>query len=447
MLDRAFIRGNLEQVETRLKTRRFSLAVEEFRSLDARERTVRIESEELRAGRNRTSNEIAQRRKRGDDASSQIREMKRVSARIKELDESLTDLRGRMEAFLSWIPNLPAEGVPVGRDSGANKVVRVVGDPPEFSFPVRDHVELGARLGILDLERASKIAGARFSLYSGAGALLERALINMMLDLHTRSHGYREVIPPFMANRSSFFGTGNLPKFEEDLFRVADSDYFLVPTAEVPLTNIFAGEILEEVDLPINLTAYTPCFRSEAGSYGKDTRGLIRLHQFNKVELVKFTQPEDSSRQLEQLTNHAEAVLKALGIPYRVVVLSTGDMGFSAAKTYDLEVWVPSQNTYREISSCSNFTDFQARRCRIRCRPAQGSGNRLVHTLNGSGLAVGRTWVALVENFQEEDGSVRIPEALHPYMHGLERLVPGGAFGMNAAGQRRRIDSGAFLKR
>jgi seryl-tRNA synthetase len=419
----------LEQVETRLKTRRFSLAVEEFRSLDARERTVRIESEELRAGRNRTSNEIAQRRKRGDDASSQIREMKRVSARIKELDESLADLRGRMEAFLSWIPNLPAEGVPVGRDSGANKVVRVVGDPPDFSFPVRDHVELGARLGILDLERASKIAGARFSLYSGAGALLERALINMMLDLHTRSHGYREVIPPFMANRRSFFGTGNLPKFEEDLFRVADSDYFLVPTAEVPLTNIFAGEILEEVDLPINLTAYTPCFRSEAGSYGKDTRGLIRLHQFNKVELVKFTQPEDSSRQLEQLTSHAEAVLKALGIPYRVVVLSTGDMGFSAAKTYDLEVWVPSQNTYREISSCSNFTDFQARRCRIRYRPAQGSGNRLVHTLNGSGLAAGRTWVALVENFQEEDGSVRIPEVLHPYMHGLERLVPEGRSG------------------
>jgi seryl-tRNA synthetase len=419
----------LEQVETRLKTRRFSLAVEEFRSLDARERTVRIESEELRAGRNRTSNEIAQRRKRGDDVSSQIREMKRVSARIKELDESLADLRGRMEAFLSWIPNLPAEGVPVGRDSGANKVVRVVGDPPEFSFPVRDHVELGARLGILDLERASKIAGARFSLYSGAGALLERALINMMLDLHTRSHGYREVIPPFMANRRSFFGTGNLPKFEEDLFRVADSDYFLVPTAEVPLTNIFAGEILEEVDLPINLTAYTPCFRSEAGSYGKDTRGLIRLHQFNKVELVKFTRPEDSPRQLEQLTGHAEAVLKALGIPYRVVVLSTGDMGFSAAKTYDLEVWVPSQNTYREISSCSNFTDFQARRCRIRYRPAQGSGNRLVHTLNGSGLAAGRTWVALVENFQEEDGSVRIPEVLHPYMHGLERLVPGGRSG------------------
>jgi seryl-tRNA synthetase len=419
----------LEQVETRLKTRRFSLAVEEFRSLDARERTVRIESEELRAGRNRTSNEIAQRRKRGDDASSQIREMKRVSARIKELDESLADLRGRMEAFLSWIPNLPAEGVPVGRDSGANKVVRVVGDPPDFSFPVRDHVELGARLGILDLERASKIAGARFSLYSGAGALLERALINMMLDLHTRSHGYREVIPPFMANRRSFFGTGNLPKFEEDLFRVADSDYFLVPTAEVPLTNIFAGEILEEADLPVNLTAYTPCFRSEAGSYGKDTRGLIRLHQFNKVELVKFTRPEDSPRQLEQLTGHAEAVLKALGIPYRVVVLSTGDMGFSAAKTYDLEVWVPSQNTYREISSCSNFTDFQARRCRIRYRPAQGSGNRLVHTLNGSGLAAGRTWVALVENFQEEDGSVRIPEVLHPYMHGLERLVPEGRSG------------------
>ncbi len=447
MLDRGFIRGNLEQVETRLKTRGFSLAVEEFRSLDARERAVRIEAEELRAGRNRTSHEIARRRKRGDDASSQIRDMRRVSARIKELDERLTDLGSRMEVFLSRIPNLPAEGVPAGKDSAANEVVRVVGDPPEFSFPIRDHVELGARLGILDLERASKIAGARFSLYSGGGALLERALINMMLDLHTRSHGYTEMVPPFMANRASFFGTGNLPKFEEDLFRVADSDYFLVPTAEVPLTNVFAGEILEEDDLPIDLTAYTPCFRSEAGSYGKDTRGLIRLHQFNKVELVKLTRPEDSSRQLEQLTSHAEAVLKALGIPYRVVVLSTGDMGFSAAKTYDLEVWVPSQNTYREISSCSNFTDFQARRCRIRYRPAQGSGNRLVHTLNGSGLAVGRTWVALLENFQEEDGSVRIPEALRPYMHGLERLVPGGAFGMNTARRSRRIDPGAFLKR
>ena len=426
MLDRGFIRGNLEEVEATLETRGFSLAVEEFRSLDAREREVRIEAEELRAGRNRTSSEIAQRRKRGDDASSQIREMKRVSGRIKKLDEHLTDLRSRMEEFLSWLPNLPAEGVPMGKDSRANEVVRIVGDPPGFSFPVRDHVELGTRLGILDLERASKIAGARFSLCTGAGALMERALINLMLDLHTRSHGYKEMVPPFMANRSSFFGTGNLPKFEEDLFRVADSDYFLVPTAEVPLTNVFAGEILEEDDLPINLTAYTPCFRSEAGSYGKDTRGLIRLHQFNKVELVKFTRPEDSDRQLEQLTGHAEAVLKALGIPYRVVVLSTGDMGFSAAKTYDLEVWVPSQNTYREISSCSNFTDFQARRCKIRYRPAQGSANRLVHTLNGSGLAIGRTWVALVENFQEEDGSVRIPEALRPYMHGLERLVPGG---------------------
>ena len=429
MLDRAFIRGNLEQVTARLKTRGFSLAVEEFRSLDARERACRIESEELRAGRNRTSAEIAQRRRRGDDATAQIRQMKQVSARIKELEEGLTGLRRRMEEFLSWIPNLPAEGVPAGKDSRANEVVRVVGARREFSFPVRDHVELGTRLGILDLERAGKIAGARFSLCSGAGALLERALINLMLDLHTRSHGYREVIPPFMANRRSFFGTGNLPKFEEELFRVADSDYFLVPTAEVPLTNIFAGEILDDEDLPISLTAYTPCFRSEAGSYGKDTRGLIRLHQFNKVELVKFTRPEDSSGQLEQLTGHAEAVLKLLEIPYRVVVLSTGDMGFSAAKTYDLEVWIPSQNTYREISSCSNFGDFQARRCKIRYRPAQGSGNRLVHTLNGSGLAIGRTWVALVENFQGEDGSVRIPEALRPYMHGLERLVPGGRSG------------------
>ena len=423
MLDRNFIRDNLKQTERLLKARGFCLARDEFCSLDVRERAARIEYEKLRATRNKTNDEIARLRKQGKDITAQVTEMKRISSHVKELSDKLSRLEEKLRDFLSWIPNLPTEGVPVGVDHKANQVIRVVGKPPVFDFPIEDHVELGSRMGILDLERASKIAGARFSIYSGPGALLERALINMMLDLHTRSHGYREVIPPLMANEDSFFGTGNLPKFEKDLFRIHGTDYFLIPTAEVPVTNIFAKEVLEEEALPIGLTAYTPCFRSEAGSYGKDTRGLIRQHQFNKVELVRFTRPEESSEQLELLTSHAEAVLQALEIPYRVVVLATGDMGFSAAKTYDLEAWIPSQNTYREISSCSNFTDFQARRARIRYRPAQGTGTRLAHTINGSALAVGRTWVALVENFQQQDGSVTIPDALRPYMHGMEELA------------------------
>jgi seryl-tRNA synthetase len=345
--------------------------------------------------------------------------MRTVSAKIKQRDEVLGELETEMEAFLAVVPNLLHETVPVGADETFNRVERKVGDPPQFDFEVKDHVDLGTRLGILDPERGAKIAGARFTVYFGAGALLERALINFMLDIQTREHGYREVLPPFVANSTSFFGTGNLPKFEADLFRIKDTDYYLVPTAEVPLTNVYAGEILAEESLPINITAYTPCFRSEAGSYGKDTRGLIRQHQFNKVELVKFSAPEDSYHQLEQLTSHAEEILKRLELPYRVVTLSTGDTGFSSAKTYDLEVWLPSQGTFREISSCSNFEDFQARRANIRYRPSEGKKTELVHTLNGSGLAVGRTWVAIVENYQQADGSVLIPEALRSYMNGL----------------------------
>jgi seryl-tRNA synthetase len=327
-----------------------------------------------------------------------------------------------MHDFLAEIPNLPDNSVPVGPDESANRLERTVGDTPEFDFAVQDHVDIGIALSILDPERAAKIAGARFTNYVGMGARLERALTNFMLDIHTREHGYTEVLPPFMANSQSFFGTGNLPKFEEDLFKISDTDYYLIPTAEVPVTNIYAEEVLREEDLPIYYTAYTPCFRSEAGSYGKDTRGLIRQHQFNKVELVKFTTPDTSYEELEKLTSNAEEILKRLELPYRVVTLSSGDMSFSSAKTYDIEVWIPSQKTYREISSCSNFEDFQARRANIRYKPISGKKTRLAHTLNGSGLAVGRTWVALVENYQQADGSVIIPEALRPYMDGLGKI-------------------------
>ncbi len=423
MLDRNFIRENTDTVQQRLATKNFTLDRDQFLRLDEQERATRLEWEELRALRNKTSDEIAQLKKQRQDADAKIEEMKQVSGRIKSLDEQIAQLEARMRDFLAVVPNLPDKSVPVGPDSASNAVVRVVGQPRTFDFPVRDHVDLGASLKVLDPERAGKITGARFTNYYGPGAQMERALINFMLDLHTRKHGYVEVLPPFMANRNSFFGTGNLPKFEADLFHVDGTDYFLVPTAEVPVTNIFAGEILEEEKLTISFCAYTPCFRSEAGSYGKDTRGLIRQHQFNKVELVKFTKPEDSYQELENLTADAEDVLKTLQLPYRVVTLSTGDMSFSSAKTYDLEVWIPSQDTYREISSCSNFEDFQARRADIRYRPADGKRTRLVHTLNGSGLAVGRTWVAIVENYQQADGTVTVPEALRPYMHGLERIT------------------------
>lgn len=426
MLDRTFVRENIDLVERGLKTRGVVFDRRPFERLDERARAVRVEWEELRSLRNRTSGEIAQLKKGGQDAREKIEQMKDVAARIKQLDGEIAALESQIRDFLARVPNLPHETVPVGADPASNSVVKEVGVAVRFDFPPRDHVDLGTGLGILDLERAAKIAGARFSAYYGAGALLERSLINFMLDLHTREHGYREILPPFMANRQSFFGTGNLPKFESDLFRVEGTDYLLVPTAEVPVTNIFAEEVLEQAQLPINFAAYTPCFRSEAGSYGQDTRGLIRQHQFNKVELVKFTTPEDSYPELEKLTRDAEEVLRRLELPYRVVTLCTGDLGFSAAKTYDIEVWIPSQNTYREISSCSNFEDFQARRANIRYKPAGAKRTRFVHTLNGSGLAVGRTWVAIVENFQQADGTVRIPKALQPYMHGLEKLEPGG---------------------
>ena len=422
MLDRNFIRDHLEPIRERLSRKGFEFDVSGFETLDQREKSLRIENEELRSLRNQTSEEISLAKRKGEDASRQIAEMKRVSGRIKELDSLLSEVTNDLFDFLAVIPNLPHETVPTGADETSNEVVRHVGEVPRFDFEPRDHVELGQRLGILDPERAAKITGARFANYYGAGALLERALINFMLDIHTREHGYLEMIPPFMANRKSFFGTGNLPKFEADLFKVDGTDYLLIPTAEVPVTNVFSNETLDEEELPCCLTACTPCFRSEAGAHGRDTRGLIRQHQFNKVELVHFCKPEDSYDQLEVLTANAEMILKRLALPYRVVVLSSGDMSFSSAKTYDIEVWVPSQDTYREISSCSNFEDFQARRANIRCRNSARKKTRFAHTLNGSGLAIGRTWVAIVENHQQEDGSILIPEALQSYMGGLERI-------------------------
>ena len=423
MLDRNFIRDNLDRVRERLSRKGFEFDLNGFEKLDKSEKSLRVENEELRALRNQTSEQISLLKRNGEDASRQITEMRRVSDRIKELDRLLAAVGKDLFDFLAVIPNLPHETVPLGKDDSANELVRHVGEVPQFDFEPRDHVELGQSLGILDPDRAAKITGARFANYYGAGALLERALMNFMLDIHTREHGYLEMIPPFMANRRSFFGTGNLPKFEADLFKVDGTDYLLIPTAEVPVTNVFGNEILDEEKLPCWLTAFTPCFRSEAGDYGRDTRGLIRQHQFNKVELVHFCRPEDSYDQLEILTANAETILKRLGLPYRVVVLSSGDMSFSSAKTYDIEVWVPSQDTYREISSCSNFEDFQARRANIRCRSSGHKRTRFTHTLNGSGLAIGRTWVAIIENYQQEDGSIVIPEALQSYMGGLERIT------------------------
>jgi seryl-tRNA synthetase len=424
MLSRIFIREHIDFVKERLARKGFDFDEQRFLELDEQERSLRIEAEDLRALRNRTSDDIARLKKSGGDASRQIQEMRDVSARIKQLEEKVTALDLEVNDFLAAVPNLPNETVPVGTDETFNRVERIFGTIPVFDFEIQDHVDIGSRLGILDMTRATKIAGARFAVYRGAGALLERALINFMLDLHTLEQGYVEILPPFMASSRSFFGTGNLPKFEADLFKVQGTDYYLVPTAEVPVTNLHAAEVLDETQLPLRYTAYTPCFRSEAGSYGKDTRGLIRQHQFNKVELVKFTTPETSYEELEKLTADAEDVLKRLELPYRVVTLSSGDMSFTSAKTYDIEVWIPSQNAYREISSCSNFEDFQARRAEIRYKPTEGKRTRLVHTLNGSGLAIGRTWVAIVENFQQKDGSVLIPEVLRPYMHGLAKIEP-----------------------
>jgi seryl-tRNA synthetase len=424
MLEIKFVRQNLATVEAALGARGLSVALEQFKTIDAQHRKALQEIEELRHHRNVVSNEIARLKKAGESSENLVLEMRSVGTRIKELEGGVADAQERLSSILMGLPNIPHSSVPLGRDSSENPVIKNWGEPATFDFEPKAHWDIGAQLKILDLDRATKIAGARFPLYLGAGARLERALINFMLDVHTCEHDYREVLPPFIVNRQSMTSTGQLPKFEQDLFKLEHWDYFLIPTAEVPLTNIHQDEILEEAVLPLLYTAYTPCFRSEAGSYGKDTRGLIRQHQFNKVELVKFCKPEDSYAELESLLVQAESILIRLGIPYRVVLLCTGDMGFSASKTYDIEVWMPSQKAYREISSCSNFEDFQARRANIRFRRKGKKGTELVHTLNGSGLAVGRTFAAILENCQLSDGSVVIPKALRPYMGAMERLTP-----------------------
>ena len=420
MLDFKFIRANLKRVKEMLKNRGQDLDLSLFDTIDKQRRELLGGLEGLRHQRNRVSEEIAAMKKRGDDASQIISEMKKVASEIKEREKELSEIEAQLDPVLMLIPNMPHESVMFGEDEGDNPLVRTWGEISEMFFEPLSHWDLGERLGIFDFARASKIAGARFALYRGAGALLERALINFMLDIHTKEHGYTEILPPFMVNSACLTGTGNLPKFREDLFKMEGWDYYLVPTAEVPLTNIHREEILEEEALPLYYTAYTPCFRSEAGSYGKDTRGLIRQHQFNKVELVKLSHPETSYDELEKMTRDAEEILKRLKLPYRVVSLCTADLGFAAAKTYDLEVWLPGQGLYREISSCSNCEDFQARRAEIRFKKKGSGGTQLVHTLNGSGLAVGRTLVAILENYQQEDGSVVIPEALRPYTGGME---------------------------
>jgi seryl-tRNA synthetase len=424
MLEIKFVRQNLERVRQALANRGKPIDLDRFDAADQARRKTLAEAEELRHRRNKVSDEIAELKKAGQEAGDMIAEMREVSGRIKFLEKSLSEDEQMLERMLLEIPNLPHESVPVGKDEQDNLLVKVVGEPPEFDFEPQAHWDVGAQLKILDFERASRITGARFPLYFGAGARMERALINFMLDVHTQEHGYQEVLPPFIVNRESMTHTGQLPKFAEDLFKLDGWDYFLVPTAEVPVTNIHAGETLEAEQLPIRYTAFSPCFRSEAGSYGKDTRGLIRQHQFNKVELVKFCLPEASYEELETLLSDAEEILARLELPYRVVTLCTGDLGFSAAKTYDIEVWMPAQGVYREISSCSNFEDFQARRGNIRFRRKGKKGTELVHTLNGSGLAVGRTVAAILENCQAADGTVTVPPPLRPYMGGMERIRP-----------------------
>jgi seryl-tRNA synthetase len=424
MLDIKFLRQNLDLVRRKLAERGQTIDLERFSALDARRRDLLQEVETLRNERNTVSKEIGDRKKRKADAADLIARMGEVSARIKDLDATLEETESALEAIVMTIPNVPHASVVHGTSSEDNPVVRTWGDLPRFAFPPRPHWELGESLGILDFARGAKIAGARFTLYRGAGALLERAIINFMLDLHTGEHGYTEILPPFLANRESMTGTGQLPKFAEDLFKIEGLDYYLIPTAEVPVTNIHRDEILGEKDLPIRYVAYSPCFRAEAGSYGKDTRGLIRQHQFNKVEMVKFTAPETSYEELETLTAHAEEVLRRLEIPFRTVSLCTADLGFSSAKTYDVEAWMPGQDAYREISSCSNFEDFQARRAAIRFRREATGKVEFVHTLNGSGLAAGRTTVAVLENYQQSDGSILIPKALRPYMGGREKIAP-----------------------
>ncbi|MDD2365800.1 MAG: serine--tRNA ligase [Desulfuromonadaceae bacterium] len=422
MLDIKYIRENLEEAEFRLETRGGESYLTGFKELDERHRTLQRDGESLKALRNSVSDEIG-RTKDKSQVQDKILEMREVSHKIKALDEELDLVDSELHSFLLTIPNLPHPTTPVGSSENDNVLVRTWGEARELPFKAKPHWDIGEDLGILDFERGVKITGARFTLYRGAGARLERALINFMLDLHIDAHGYQEVLTPFMVNRDSMQATGQLPKFEEDLFKLVDPEFFLIPTAEVPVTNIHRNEILKKSDLPISYCAYTPCFRREAGSYGKDTRGLIRQHQFNKVELVKFVHPSDSDVELELLTSHAEKVLQLLKLPYRVMSLCSGDIGFSSAKTYDLEVWLPGQSCFREISSCSNFLDFQARRGSIRFREDEKSKPEFIHTLNGSGLAVGRTLLAILENYQQPDGSVLIPDALRPYVGGLERIT------------------------
>lgn len=422
MLDIKYIRENLETAEAALSTRGSGVDLSGFRALDNSRRELLQETETLKALRNRVSEEISKVKDKSQ-VQDQIIEMREVSQKIKGLDEQLKSVEEELELFMLTVPNIPLSSIPIGASEADNRELKRWGDLPKFGYQPKPHWEIGESLGILDFETGAKITGARFTLYRGAGARLERALINFMLDLHTTRHNYIEMLPPFMVNRESMTGTGQLPKFADDLFHLEGVDYFLIPTAEVPVTNIHRGDILKKSQLPILYTAYTPCFRSEAGSYGKDTRGLIRQHQFNKVELVKFVHPSESTQELNKLLDNAEEVLRLLGLPYRVVELCTGDIGFSACRTYDIEVWLPAQETYREISSCSNFGDFQARRAGIKFREEEKSKPEFVHTLNGSGLAVGRTLVAILENYQQEDGSVLIPEALRSYMGGIEKIV------------------------
>jgi len=426
MLDLNFVRDNLPRVEEMLRQRGADPAavLKDFREVDTRRRHAITEAETMKAQRNRASEDISKLKKAGQDASAAIAETKDLREQIQAREKAAADLDARLQEILSGIPNMPHESVPAGHGAEENVEVRRWGTPPKFDFTPKPHWELGAELGVLDLERAVKLTGARFAVYWDLGAKLERALANFMLDLHTREHGYTEVLPPYLVNSESMYGTGQLPKFAADLFRVphGDKDLWLIPTAEVPVTNLYRDEVLDAARLPISLTAYTPCFRSEAGSYGKDVRGIIRQHQFQKVELVKFSRPENSYEEHEKLTRNAETVLQKLGLHYRTVALCSGDMGPSSAKTYDIEVWLPGQHLFREISSCSNFESYQARRANIRYRPEGKNKTEFVHTLNGSGLAVGRTWVAILENYQQADGSVLIPEALQAYI-GAERIT------------------------
>jgi seryl-tRNA synthetase len=421
MHDLSFFRSNLDSIAERLATRGYQLDVVQFRALDAERRTALTEAEQLKAQVNAISAEVAKLRKQGQETNHIQQEVRAIGERVSALDQKAKSADESFRDLMAGVPNLPHESVPVGKSADDNVEVRRWGKPREFDFEPKAHWDLGPELKILDLERATKVTGARFAVYWGMGARLERALINFFLDVHTREHGYTEVLPPFLINSASLFGTGQLPKFKADLFKIEDTDFWLAPTAEVPVTNLFRDETLNAADLPISLCAYTPCFRSEAGSYGRDVRGIIRQHQFQKVELVKFTLPEQSWEQHEKLTADAEDILKRLGLPFRTMALSTGDMSAASAKTYDLEVWLPGQNGYKEISSCSNYEAYQARRMPIRVKTGKGK-TEFAHTLNGSGLAVGRTWVAIVENYQQADGSVIVPEVLRPYV-GADRLV------------------------